>query len=73
MENLLEHHILETRERFSELRDDIKNIEEKIDGLHDFKIETIVSARWVSLIVSAVCGLLTMIASGVVKYFIDKN
>ncbi len=73
MENLLEHHIAETRQRFKELRSDFKIIEYKIDELHDFKIQTIMSAKMTSMIISAVCGFVTLVATCTVEYFLKKN
>lgn len=66
MEKLIEYFINETNKTRDELKSEIRLIQERLNDLQKFKVEMIVSARWVSLIVSAVCGLLTMIVSAVI-------
>ena len=73
MEQLLAHHIRETERRFDEVMSKIDAISQKIETLNEFKMETIISARWVSLIISASCGLLTLVASSAVSYMVGKH
>lgn len=72
-ERLLAYHIEQTGDKFAEVRDELKTLNEKIDALHEFKITLLVNTRWVSLIVSAVCGLVTMIATTALSYFVQKH
>ena len=66
-ENELLHYFVEqTNERF-------KAIDEKLSDLTKFKIEMIVSARWVALIVSSVCGLLSLAVSVSVSFYLSKQ
>jgi hypothetical protein len=64
---LLEYFRDETNRRFEELRQDIKDlttkVDEKVNDLQQFKVSMIVSSRWISLIVSAVCGLITLLVT----------
>jgi hypothetical protein len=56
-----------------QLYDRLNRIEEKIDALQEFKITSLSTVRVASMIVSGVCGLLTMIATSVVNYLIAKG
>lgn len=60
MDKLLEHHIRDTERRFDEVREDLGGISKKLTDVQEFKVQMIINARWVSLVVSAVCGLVTM-------------
>lgn len=60
-QNLLNHHIENTRDQFAELKEDLKTLTEKVNTLNEFKIGLIVSSRTTSLIVSAICGFLTLL------------
>jgi uncharacterized protein YlxW (UPF0749 family) len=71
MEELLKYHIRDTEKRFEELKDSVQSLEEKLDDVAKFKAEMLVSARWVSLIISAVCGAVTMVTTALVEYFIS--
>ena len=73
MEDVLQYHINETNQNFRDIRNDLKSINEKLDAVNEFKISTVITARWVSLIISSVCGLITLVATGVVDYFIRKG
>jgi hypothetical protein len=73
MDSLLEHHIEETRNRFTELRDDLRLLESKIDTLNDFKVKTIFSAKLTSMLISAACGLVTFAGTMIIEYFLKKN
>lgn len=56
-------------DRIEELHRRLERIEDKLDKLQEFKTTSIVSARWISFVVSSLCGLATMIASHVVNYY----
>jgi hypothetical protein len=56
-------------DRIEELHRRLERIEDKLDKLQEFKTTSIVSARWISFVVSGLCGLATMIASHVVNYY----
>lgn len=56
-----------------QLYDRLTRIEEKIDTLQEFKITSLSTVRVASMIVSGICGLLTMIATSVVNYLIQKS
>lgn len=71
MEHLLKHHIHETEKRFEDIHKTLTNIDEKLSELKEFKIKLIVTSRFFSLIVSAICGVCTLIASTVVTYYIN--
>jgi len=73
MEKLLQLHAAHTKERLDDLHEDLRQVKEKLDALQNFKIETIVSARWVSFMVSTVCGFVTMIATAILTYFIERG
>jgi hypothetical protein len=73
MEQLLKLHAEHTKERLDNLHDDLREVKDKLDALQNFKIETIVSARWVSFMVSTVCGFVTMIGTAVLTYFIERG
>lgn len=72
MEQLLRYFMAETNKRFDEIGLRFDGVSEKIDGLQKFKIETIASARWVSLVVSGICGFITMVVSAYVTSKIGK-
>jgi hypothetical protein len=69
-EELLKYHIQDTGKKFDDLNDSLKMINSRLDDVQAFKMEMIISARWVSLIVSALCGLVTMTGSAVLNYFL---
>jgi hypothetical protein len=56
-----------------------KSAEKRFDALEikvgewtDFKISTLVHARWVAMIVSSVCGLLTMLGTIFLTAYLKK-
>lgn len=63
MEELLKHHIQDTRDRFNELKQELTALHEKLEDLRDFKISLIATSRTTSIIVSTVCGLITLIVT----------
>jgi len=53
--------------------DRLVRIEEKLDALNEFKVTSLATVRLASMVVSGVCGLITMIVSSVLNYVISKN
>lgn len=62
-DELLRHHIEETREKFQEIKEDLSYVRDRLDGISAFKIEIATTSRNVSFIVSAICGLITLLAT----------
>lgn len=73
MEDLLRYHIKTTEKQLDILKAELTLIETKIDNLHEFKTKSIVTARYISLIVSAIAGFCTMILTTAISYFIQKG
>lgn len=71
MEELLKRHIQETDKNFEDVYDSLVLITAKLDDLREFKTKLIVSSRFFSLVVSAVCGIITLLASSFVTYLIN--
>lgn len=70
MEQLLQHHIHQTEKNFDEIKNELTHFNSKLDDLAKFKAEMITSSRWVSVIVSAICGAVTMTGSALLNYFL---
>lgn len=51
----------------------LNRIEQKIDLLNEFKITSLATVRVASLVVSSVCGLITMVVTSIVNYLINKQ
>ena len=66
MEELLKMYREYNDKRFDEVRADLQEVNRKLDEIHDFKVTTIATSRTVSMIVSALCGLLTLITSAAI-------
>lgn len=47
----------------NQTNDSLKDIRSQLEDLRKFKIEMVASARLTSLIVSSICGLITMLAT----------
>jgi hypothetical protein len=56
-----------------QLYERLSRIEEKIDALQEFKVTSLSTVRLASMVVSGLCGLLTMVATSFVNYLINKN
>ena len=56
-----------------QLYERLNRIEEKIDKLQEFKVTSLATMRLASMVVSGVCGLLTMIATSALNYFLSKQ
>ena len=55
-----------------QLYERLNRIEEKIDRLQEFKITSLATVRLASLIVSSLCGFVTMIITSLVNYLVNK-
>lgn len=63
MEQLLDYFMKETNKRFDTVDDQFASIASKLEDLVKFKIQMMTSTLWTSVIVSGLCGLLTMLAT----------
>lgn len=63
MEHLLKMYQEYSDRKFDEIREDIHEIRQKMDEIHEFKVTSIATSRTVSMIVSAVCGLVTLLVT----------
>jgi hypothetical protein len=63
--DFLRYFVEQTNERF-------RSIDEKLADLTKFKVEMIVSARWVAMIVSSICGLLSIAVSVSVSFYLSR-
>lgn len=50
----------------------LHRIEEKIDKLQEFKVTSLATVRLASLVVSSLCGFVTMIITSIVNYLVNK-
>lgn len=71
MEELLKRHIQETDRNFEDIHKDLHQLTKQIEDLRDFKMKLLISSRFFSLLVSAICGVVTLIASSFVTYLIN--
>lgn len=62
MEQLLRYFIQETNESLASIRADLSDLKK-------FKVEMIASARLTAFIVSAICGLITLLSSLFLVYY----
>jgi len=51
----------------------LNRIEEKIDKLPEFKVTSLATVRLASLVVSSLCGFVTMLITSIVNYLINKT
>jgi hypothetical protein len=51
----------------------LHRIEEKIDKLQEFKVTSLATVRLASLVVSSLCGFVTMIITSIVNYLVNKS
>lgn len=51
----------------------LHRIEEKIDKLQEFKVTSLATVRLASLVVSSLCGFVTMVITSLVNYLVNKN
>ena len=63
MEHLLKMYQEYSDKKFDEIREDIQEIRQRMDEIHEFKVTSIATSRTVSMIVSAVCGLVTLLVT----------
>lgn len=71
MDNVLKYHIENTNKQFDEIKESLHEIHDRIDDVQKFKAEMLISSRIVSVIISAVCGFLTMIATTILSYYVQ--
>jgi len=53
--------------------DRLTRIEEKLDALQEFKVTSLATVRIASMVVSGVCGLVTMVVTSLINYLINKS
>lgn len=63
MENLLKMYQEYSDKKFDEIREDIQEIRQRMDEIHEFKVKSIATSRTVSMIISAICGLVTLLVT----------
>lgn len=63
MQELLQMYREYNDKRFDELRDDLQEISLKLEGINEFKVRMVANSRLVSLIVSAICGFITLLVT----------
>ena len=63
MEQLFKLYTEYNDKKFDEVRSDIHELRQKIEEIHEFKVTSIATSRTVSMIVSAVCGLVTLLVT----------
>ena len=56
-----------------QLYERLNRIEQKIDLLQEFKVKSLATVRLASLVVSGLCGFVTMVVTSVVNVLINKN
>lgn len=69
--DVLDYFMSDTRDKFVEVNSKLDRVNDKMEDLTKFKAEMLVSSRWVSMIVSAACGLITMAVSAAVSYYVQ--
>ncbi len=62
---LLQYFMGETNKRFD-------SIDEKLDDIHQFKVSLIAQSRLTALIVSGLCGFITLLATVALAWFTAK-
>jgi len=68
---LLQYHIDNTNKQFDEVKDKLHEINQRLDDVQKFKVEMLVSSRWISLVVSSVCGFFTLVATSILSYYVQ--
>lgn len=63
MDGLLKYHIENTDKRLSDLQVETREIRKRIDSLQEFKVSMIAGARLTSLLVSSLCGFITLLVT----------
>ena len=64
--HLNELHLKQVYERLT-------RIEHKLDALQEFKVTSLATVRLASMVVSGLCGLVTMVVTSLVNYLINKH
>lgn len=56
-------------EHLQEVHNRLARIEDKIDTLNEFRTATVVATRFYAVVVSGLCGVITMIATSLINYY----
>lgn len=73
VKEMLKMHMDQDEKNLKDISERLGHIEAKLDDLTTFKIEMVSSSKLISLAISAVCGFLSVIASGVVTYVLTER
>lgn len=68
-DKFFDYFVKTTEKKFDALQSDIAEVNSKLQDLHQFKTTMIVNSRWVSIIVSAVCGAVTLGVSTAISLY----
>lgn len=71
--DLLDYFVEQTDKKIDALVGEVKEIKTSLQDLAQFKVQMMVSSRWVSLIISAICGLATFIGTIGVTIYLSKS
>jgi hypothetical protein len=72
-EKLLRYFIDQTDKRFDQLGEQIQGLHSRLDNLNEFKVKMIVSSRWISGLISASFGLITLSASMGLSIYLSRQ
>lgn len=73
MEKILRYFIDDTNKKIDEIRNDIKDIDQRLADLQAFKVEMLSSARVTAFLMSSIFGLATFIGTIVTVYYTVKK
>lgn len=73
MEKMLRYFIDDTNKKIDEIRNDIKDIDQRLADLQAFKVEMLSSARVTAFLMSSIFGLATFIGTIVTVYYTVKK
>jgi len=60
MEELLKRHIKESDKKFDGVSKNFARVFVKLDDLQTFKVKMMVSSKWISVLISGVCGIIAI-------------
>jgi hypothetical protein len=72
-DELLKYFIEETNKKFDGVSEKLDGVHQKLEDLGKFKIEMLVSSRWIALIVSSVVGVITLVATLTVTFYAGRD
>ena len=58
---------------YNQVQERLTRIEDKLDAISEFKAQAIISARFTSVIVSAVLGFVSLVSSSVLAFVITTK